>query len=85
MKLRTKNVWNKVVPIRLRGSSASRFCMFPKVKSASFSSGDFPVYLNVYDLTPANGYVYWAGLGIFHTGVEGETHSVFTQTSKFSL
>ncbi|CAA0831578.1 PPPDE putative thiol peptidase family protein [Striga hermonthica] len=29
-----------------------------------------PVYLNVYDLTPINGYVYWAGLGIFHSGVE---------------
>ncbi|KAH7835310.1 hypothetical protein Vadar_024936 [Vaccinium darrowii] len=29
------------------------------------------VYLNVYDLTPANGYFYWAGLGVFHTGIEG--------------
>ncbi|KAH9300816.1 hypothetical protein KI387_012399, partial [Taxus chinensis] len=29
-----------------------------------------PIYLNVYDLTPMNGYVYWAGLGIFHSGVE---------------
>jgi hypothetical protein len=28
------------------------------------------VYLNVYDLTPMNGYVYWAGLGVFHSGVE---------------
>ncbi|KAG6525219.1 hypothetical protein ZIOFF_015173 [Zingiber officinale] len=37
----------------------------------SQTSGDAPVYLNVYDLTPINGYMYWAGLGIFHTGVEG--------------
>ncbi|CAI0420114.1 unnamed protein product [Linum tenue] len=30
-----------------------------------------PVYLNVYDLAPTiNGYVYWAGLGAFHSGVE---------------
>ncbi|XP_057496239.1 deSI-like protein At4g17486 isoform X1 [Actinidia eriantha] len=29
-----------------------------------------PVYLNVYDLTPMNGCFYWAGLGVFHTGME---------------
>lgn len=29
------------------------------------------VYLNVYDLTPANKYLYWFGLGIFHSGIEG--------------
>ncbi|KAL2649834.1 hypothetical protein R1flu_017962 [Riccia fluitans] len=29
-----------------------------------------PIYLNVYDLTPMNGYVYWVGLGIFHSGIE---------------
>lgn len=28
------------------------------------------VHLNVYDLTPANGYAYWFGLGVFHSGVE---------------
>ncbi|KAJ0076993.1 hypothetical protein Patl1_36341 [Pistacia atlantica] len=70
MKLALKNGWNSVLPLRLRGSSATRFCMFPKVKSAGFSPGNTPVYLNVYDLTPINGYVYWAGVGIFHTGVE---------------
>ena len=46
--------------------------MYPKVKSADSSAGFAPVYLNVYDLTPANGYMYWAGLGIYHTGIEGE-------------
>jgi hypothetical protein len=35
-------------------------------------SGSVPVYLNVYDLTPMNAYGYWLGLGVFHSGVEGE-------------
>ncbi|GAB4853925.1 hypothetical protein Ancab_018134 [Ancistrocladus abbreviatus] len=52
-----------------RGRTAN-LCIFPRVKSAERSPGYAPVYLNVYDLTPINGYVYWAGLGIFHTGVE---------------
>ncbi len=29
-----------------------------------------PVHLNVYDLTPMNHYVYWVGLGIYHSGIE---------------
>lgn len=29
------------------------------------------LYLNVYDLTPVNNYLYWFGLGVFHSGVEG--------------
>ncbi|CAN0855076.1 DeSI-like protein At4g17486 [Linum grandiflorum] len=32
--------------------------------------GSVPVYLNVYDLTPMNGYAYWVGLGIYHSGVQ---------------
>ncbi|CAI8609555.1 unnamed protein product [Vicia faba] len=28
------------------------------------------VYLNVYDLTPANNYLYMFGVGVFHSGVE---------------
>ncbi|KAJ4959432.1 hypothetical protein NE237_026543 [Protea cynaroides] len=28
------------------------------------------VSLNVYDLTPINDYMYWFGLGIFHSGIE---------------
>ena len=35
-------------------------------------TGAVPVYLNVYDLTPINGYAYWFGLGIYHSGVQGE-------------
>ncbi|CAM8938427.1 unnamed protein product [Rhodiola kirilowii] len=70
MKLGSKKGWKNVVPLCLRGKSAMRFRLFPKVKSAPFGPGNAPVYLNVYDLTPMNGYVYWAGLGIFHSGVE---------------
>jgi hypothetical protein len=29
------------------------------------------VYLNIYDISPINNYLYWFGLGIFHSGVEG--------------
>ncbi|KAG6521229.1 deSI-like protein At4g17486 isoform X1 [Zingiber officinale] len=29
------------------------------------------LYLNVYDLTPVNKYLYWFGLGVFHSGIEG--------------
>nr|XP_043637609.1 deSI-like protein At4g17486 [Erigeron canadensis] len=29
-----------------------------------------PVYLNVYDLTSINGWAYWLGLGIYHSGVQ---------------
>ncbi|KAK3428960.1 hypothetical protein EUGRSUZ_E00380 [Eucalyptus grandis] len=28
------------------------------------------LFLNVYDLTPINNYLYWFGLGIFHSGIE---------------
>ena len=31
------------------------------------------LYLNIYDISPINNYLYWFGLGIFHSGVEGST------------
>ena len=40
-------------------------------KSGGDVAGLTPVYLNVYDLTPVNDYLYWFGIGIFHSGVEG--------------
>ncbi|EER95329.1 hypothetical protein BDA96_01G499600 [Sorghum bicolor] len=74
MKLRTKRPeWKSLMPLqlsRLSRKSAMRFFLFPKVQSAGQSPDDTPVYLNVYDLTPMNGYIYWAGLGIFHSGIE---------------
>ncbi|XP_014520628.1 deSI-like protein At4g17486 isoform X2 [Vigna radiata var. radiata] len=70
MKSGFKNGWPSVVRLRLRDKSVTPFCIFSKVKSAGNIPGNTPVYLNVYDLTTVNGYMYWAGLGIFHSGVE---------------
>ncbi|XP_030533744.1 deSI-like protein At4g17486 isoform X2 [Rhodamnia argentea] len=54
--------------------------LFPLGSSSRSSSGSSLVkedggdhallYLNVYDLTPINNYLYWFGLGIFHSGIE---------------
>ncbi|XP_044471041.1 deSI-like protein At4g17486 [Mangifera indica] len=43
-----------------------KMVMAPRKKK----TGSVPVYLNVYDLTPINGYAYWFGLGIYHSGVQ---------------
>ncbi|KAK8259398.1 hypothetical protein V6Z11_D13G053500 [Gossypium hirsutum] len=67
--MKPKNGSHPIMPLRSRNPAAN-FCMFLKVKSAGCSPCEAPVYLNVYDLTNANGYVYWAGFGIFHSGVE---------------
>lgn len=40
-------------------------------------TGTVPVYLNVYDLTTINGYAYWVGLGIYHSGVQGLNYFSF--------
>ncbi|KAE8735126.1 DeSI-like protein [Hibiscus syriacus] len=68
MDIEHRKKWKSVVPEILKSKSASRF--FAKVKPTSFDPRCAPVYLNVYDLAPINGYFYWAGLGIFHSGVE---------------
>ncbi|XP_075484026.1 deSI-like protein At4g17486 [Primulina tabacum] len=70
MTLGSKNGWKSILPLHVSAKSAQRFCLFSKVKSDDDGAKNTPVYLNVYDLTPMNGYVYWAGLGIFHSGVE---------------
>nr|XP_017224746.1 PREDICTED: deSI-like protein At4g17486 isoform X2 [Daucus carota subsp. sativus] len=70
MKIEQKRGWRSLVPHYLRARPSTRFCMFHKVQSSSYSPCETPVYLNVYDLTAINGYVYWAGLGIFHSGLE---------------
>ncbi|XP_073010436.1 deSI-like protein At4g17486 [Typha latifolia] len=44
--------------------------MFIRGFSRKRRPGEVPVYLNVYDLTPINGYAYWLGLGVYHSGVQ---------------
>ncbi|KAJ3668560.1 hypothetical protein LUZ60_018939, partial [Juncus effusus] len=67
MKLNTRKGWKSLISLKLnRKHHSTRFSKFHKVNSA----GQTPVYLNVYDLTSVNGYFYWAGIGIFHSGVE---------------
>nr|DAD45164.1 TPA_asm: hypothetical protein HUJ06_003394 [Nelumbo nucifera] len=46
--------------------------MLCRVISRKRKTGSVPVYLNVYDLTPINGYAYWLGLGVYHSGVQGQ-------------
>lgn len=73
----SKRRWKSIPRLRLRGvNSVTRFCLFSKVRSG-LTAGNTPVYLNVYDLTPMNGYAYWAGFGIFHSGVEGTSYFCF--------
>uniref|UniRef100_A0A2P2J9J0 PPPDE domain-containing protein n=1 Tax=Rhizophora mucronata TaxID=61149 RepID=A0A2P2J9J0_RHIMU len=70
MKLKSKRGWKSIMPLHLKEKSATRFWLFPKSRASGRGPGNAPVYLNVYDLTPMNGYFYWAGLGIYHSGVE---------------
>ncbi|KAJ4712686.1 DeSI-like protein [Melia azedarach] len=49
-------------------SSSSSFSLTKEQNSGG--SNRALLYLNVYDLTPVNNYLYWFGLGIFHSGIE---------------
>ncbi|KAK1325969.1 DeSI-like protein [Acorus calamus] len=42
------------------------------------------LYLNVYDLTPINDYLYWFGFGIFHSGIEVAYIIVFKCSTKLN-
>ncbi|XP_051119327.1 deSI-like protein At4g17486 [Andrographis paniculata] len=45
-------------------------CRKTSVKSRRGSEAAAAVHLNVYDLTSINGYAYWLGLGVYHSGVQ---------------
>ncbi|KAG0497409.1 hypothetical protein HPP92_002100 [Vanilla planifolia] len=50
-------------------------CLLPRLpttkrKINGEGSSSTHLYLNVYDLTPMNNYLYWFGLGIYHSGIE---------------
>ncbi|KAJ4953074.1 hypothetical protein NE237_029906 [Protea cynaroides] len=44
--------------------------MIRKILCNKRKLGSAPVYINVYDLTAINDYVYWFGLGVYHSGIE---------------
>ncbi|VFQ62384.1 unnamed protein product [Cuscuta campestris] len=70
MALKPKKVWKSIMPFHWGEKPAAPFCVFPREKADVYGPGDTPVYLNVYDLTHVNGFIYWAGFGVFHSGVE---------------
>ncbi|KAE9600076.1 hypothetical protein Lal_00045350 [Lupinus albus] len=70
MKLKYNKGWKSIASLHLKGKTTTGFSLFSKVNSACYGPSKRPVYLNVYDLTPMNGYVHWAGLGIYHSGVQ---------------
>ncbi|XP_022889746.1 deSI-like protein At4g17486 isoform X2 [Olea europaea var. sylvestris] len=47
-------------------------CRRSSAKRGGRGGGSVPVYLNVYDLTSINGYAYWLGLGVYHSGIQVE-------------
>ncbi|KAH6831495.1 PPPDE putative thiol peptidase family protein [Perilla frutescens var. hirtella] len=44
--------------------------MLCRKSSVKSRRGSVAVHLNVYDLTSMNGYAYWLGLGVYHSGVQ---------------
>jgi len=44
--------------------------MLCQMVSRKRKTGTVQVFLNVYDLTPINGYAYWFGLGVYHSGLQ---------------
>ncbi|XP_057794946.1 deSI-like protein At4g17486 [Salvia miltiorrhiza] len=44
--------------------------MLCRKSSVKSRRGSMAVNLNVYDLTSMNGYAYWLGLGVYHSGVQ---------------
>lgn len=70
MKSKFKVGWRSIIPLNMQRKSASGYCVFPHVEFENYNPVQAPVYLNIYDLTPLNAYFYWAGIGVFHSGLE---------------
>jgi hypothetical protein len=70
----------EILDYKLQSCWLQTMRLFPLSSSSSTSSekeqsnggsSRVMLYLNIYDLTPINNYLYWFGLGIFHSGIEG--------------
>jgi len=57
--------WSSSSAKHSSGSSESQEHPSPSSTTAAAA-----VYLNIYDISPLNHYLYWFGLGIFHSGIE---------------
>lgn len=60
-------ILGKMPSIVLESSSATE-----PINGEGKGKGRTHIYLNIYDLTPVNDYLYWFGFGIFHSGIEGK-------------
>lgn len=80
-----KCMWNIIVFGSLTGDEGRllgtmRFFPFSSclgrslVEQTDIEKNQVMLFLNVYDLTPANNYLYWFGLGFYHSGIEGIIH-----------
>ncbi|KAI5594397.1 hypothetical protein POPTR_003G080300v4 [Populus trichocarpa] len=56
----------RLFPLSSSSSSSSE----KEKEQSNGGSSRVMLYLNIYDLTPINNYLYWFGLGIFHSGIE---------------
>lgn len=59
-------------------SSSSSSSSSEREQNSEKKSGSM-IYLNVYDLTTINNYLYLFGLGIFHSGIEGMAFSWYSE------
>ncbi|GJN09409.1 hypothetical protein PR202_ga27412 [Eleusine coracana subsp. coracana] len=57
--------------MRVLPASWSSCPTVPASSAKGSSSTAAAVYLNIYDISPLNHYLYWFGFGIFHSGIEG--------------
>ena len=60
----------RVLPA-LNGAAAAAAVPPPPAPPPPTPAPVVKVFLNIYDISPINNYLYWFGLGIFHSGVEG--------------
>uniref|UniRef100_A0ACD5VHT0 Uncharacterized protein n=1 Tax=Avena sativa TaxID=4498 RepID=A0ACD5VHT0_AVESA len=56
--------------MRALSSTAAAPPPAPPPPTPAAAAAAVKVYLNIYDISPINNYLYWFGLGIFHSGIQ---------------